>query len=105
MLRDFNCKYVIIGHSERRIILKESDEIIHKKLHQILFEDLSPILCIGETMSEKNENKTKDILRNQILSACNNISNDLISKIMIAYEPIWAIGTGLIGMVLSWMMM
>ena len=94
MLKEAACQWIIIGHSERRLILKESDEVIHKKLHQIFCEDLSPILCIGETIDERNAGNTKSVLKRQLLKACDNIDSIFLNSLVIAYEPVWAIGTG-----------
>lgn len=91
-LKNLNVKYVIIGHSERRQYLGETDEMIAKKLKAVLEARLSPILCIGETKEEREAEKTAEILKHQL-------KNDLkdtpqANKLIIAYEPIWAIGTG-----------
>ncbi len=96
MLKDSGCKYVIIGHSERRRYLKETDEMINKKLKVTLKRKLSPILCIGETRKERGQGKTQTILKNQLKKALSKISafNIQNSKLAIAYEPVWAIGTG-----------
>ena len=94
MLKEINCNWVLIGHSERRAIFHESNEIINKKLTKVINERLSPILCIGETEKERNQNKTLEILTSQLLTAFNGISYDKINNIKIAYEPVWAIGTG-----------
>ena len=94
MLKEVGCQWVIVGHSERRSILGETDEMIHNKLHQILLEDLSPILCIGESIDQRNANKTEIVLKRQLSKACNNIDIVKLNNIVIAYEPIWAIGTG-----------
>lgn len=94
MLKDVGCKYVIVGHSERRKYFKETDEMINKKIKVVLEEKLNPILCIGETKEEREQGKTESILKNQIVSGIEKISSSKFSKIVIAYEPIWAIGTG-----------
>ena len=96
MLGEIGCHWVIIGHSERRYILGESDEIIQKKLQQILTSNLSPILCIGETIDERNSGKTKTVLKRQLSKACNNNNSGSLNMLVIAYEPVWAIGTGVI---------
>ena len=96
MLKQFNCKYVIVGHSERRQYFHESNEFINKKIIALLKSNLTPILCIGESLDERNTNSTFDVLSNQLSRSLKNISNDDIAKIVIAYEPIWAIGTGVI---------
>jgi len=96
MLKDFKVKYVIVGHSERRKILRESDEMINKKLKAAIKEKLKPILCIGETERERKERKTFKVLKTQLRAALKNISNikPQTSNLILAYEPIWAIGTG-----------
>ncbi len=94
MLKDLGCQYVIIGHSERRA-LGETDKMINKKLKAALKEKLKPILCIGETIEERERGKTNEILKNQLNSALKNTSSVLSHRLLvIAYEPVWAIGTG-----------
>ena len=90
MLVDIGCSFVIIGHSEQRIHLKESNEILSDKLISSIDNNLKPIFCIGETLNQKKSNKTKEILLEQL----DVIRNDLIDECIIAYEPVWAIGTG-----------
>ncbi len=94
MLFEAGCQYVIIGHSERRTLYGETDVIVNQKLKTVLSYKMTPILCIGENLDERNQNKTFDILKTQILGAYKNLSNDEISETVIAYEPVWAIGTG-----------
>jgi len=94
MLKDLGCQYVIVGHSERRRYFEETDEIINKKLDAVLSVNLTPIFCIGETQKEREQEKTEDVIKNQIISGLKGISKVKFSKIIIAYEPIWAIGTG-----------
>ena len=94
MLKEANCQWVIIGHSERRSVLGETDEMIHQKLHQLLTEDLLPILCIGETINQRNAGQTKAVLKRQLNIACENLDSLLLNKMVVAYEPVWAIGTG-----------
>ena len=96
MLKDLGCQYVILGHSERRIYLGETDEMINKKIKLALKAKLNPILCIGETEEERNQGGIQEVLKNQLISALLGISKSIIqnSKFSIAYEPIWAIGTG-----------
>jgi triosephosphate isomerase (TIM) len=86
------CEYVIIGHSERRQIIGETDEIINKKLRAAITTGLKPILCIGETSKENEEGKTQDVLGRQIFTCSDKLY--FLSGMVIAYEPIWAIGTG-----------
>ena len=95
MLADAGCSYVIIGHSERRQYFSETDEMINKKVKSALQNKLIPILCCGETLEERNSGIEKDIIEKQIRNALDGISKTDIEKVIIAYEPIWAIGTGL----------
>ncbi len=94
MLKDAGCKYVIIGHSERRQIFKESDEFINAKIKAALGEDLHVIFCIGETLEEREAEKTWDILKTQLQNGLDGITREDLKKIVVAYEPVWAIGTG-----------
>ena len=94
MLLDLGCKYVIIGHSERRQIFGETDETVNKRLKQALKKGLLPIVCVGETLNERESNKTNDIVGRQITGAFRDISAEDMKKVVIAYEPVWAIGTG-----------
>jgi triosephosphate isomerase len=91
MLADF-CDYVIIGHSERRQILGETNEIINKKAKAVIAAGMKPILCIGETLEENEADQTKDVLGRQIFTCSDKTY--FLSGMVIAYEPIWAIGTG-----------
>jgi len=93
MLKSLKCKYVIIGHSERRKIFGETDEIINKKIKKALKFGLEPIFCIGETLEEKQQNDTFKILEKEIKKGLEKVSKNEIEKIIIAYEPIWAIGS------------
>ena len=94
MLKDCGCTHVIIGHSERRTIFNESDETINKKVKKALEADLIPVLCIGEKLEEREANKTFEVITNQLEGDLAGIDSDNIKKIIIAYEPVWAIGTG-----------
>jgi triosephosphate isomerase (TIM) len=94
MLLDIGVEYVIIGHSERRNIYKESNELINKKVIYSLKKGLKPVLCVGELLAEREAGKTNDIVKKQVVEGLKGVSNDDISKIVIAYEPVWAIGTG-----------
>ena len=95
MLKSCGVSYVILGHSERRTIFNETDEIINKKVKSALQYKLIPILCCGETLEERNLGIEKDIVEKQIRNTLDDISVNDIEKVIIAYEPIWAIGTGL----------
>jgi len=94
MLIDAGCEYVIIGHSERRTLFGEQDSLINQKVIAALKSNLKPIFCIGETLEAREADKTFDILRQQLQGGLNNISSDDIRHCVIAYEPVWAIGTG-----------
>ncbi len=94
MLLEVGCDYVIIGHSERRTLLNETDEIINKKLKVASTYRLKPILCLGENIKERDAGKTQEIVHNQLIKGLADLSKDDVSKMVIAYEPIWAIGTG-----------
>jgi triosephosphate isomerase len=94
MLKSVGCEYVIIGHSERRIYFKETDPEINRKAGLCLKNGLIPILCVGETNEQKNDGSTFEVLNNQIIYGLEGIDDHLIRDIIIAYEPVWAIGTG-----------
>ena len=93
-LKSIGVKYVILGHSERRQIFGETDDLINKKVKKALKESLIPIVCIGENLSAREAGKTKEIIQNQMNFTFQDISSQDMVKIIIAYEPIWAIGTG-----------
>ena len=95
MLKSVGCEWVIIGHSERRSIIGETDELIQKKLDKIIFEKMYPILCIGESKEERDDGNTYEILSRQLSIACENLDRIKIETFVIAYEPVWAIGTGI----------
>jgi triosephosphate isomerase (TIM) len=94
MLLDLGCKYVIIGHSERRQFFSETDETVNKKLRQALNKGLLPIVCVGETLKEREAGKANDVIERQITGALKNVTAAEMQKVTIAYEPVWAIGTG-----------
>ena len=94
MLSSINVEYVIIGHSERRQYFNETDETVNLKVKSALKHGLKPIICVGETLSQKEEGKTLEIITSQISKALQSLTIEDISNIIIAYEPIWAIGTG-----------
>ncbi|MFX1315070.1 MAG: triose-phosphate isomerase [Promethearchaeota archaeon] len=93
-LKSLGVEYVILGHSERRDIFKESDELVNKKLKKALSMNLNPIVCIGEHLNERELGKTKEIIEFQMNKTFKNLNSDQIIRTIIAYEPIWAIGTG-----------
>lgn len=94
MLKDIGCRYVILGHSERRIYFGDNNEIINKKIKVALSAKLNPVFCIGETENEKEKGETENILKSQIKRGLDGISEEEMKKIVVAYEPVWAIGTG-----------
>ncbi|RDI41072.1 triose-phosphate isomerase [Falsibacillus pallidus] len=93
-LQDLGVKYVIIGHSERREMFNETDETVNKKTLAAFQYDLTPIVCVGETLEQREENKTKELVGAQVKAALNGLSEEQVKQTVIAYEPIWAIGTG-----------
>lgn len=94
MLKKMEIEYVIIGHSERRQYFNETDETVNKKLKSALKYDIIPILCVGETLEQRENKIEKETVKNQIVKAYENIEPSDAVKIIVAYEPIWAIGTG-----------
>lgn len=92
MLKEFGVEYVIIGHSERRQYFGETDETVNKRMHAALAAGLTPIVCVGESLEERETGKTEAVLSVQIEEGLKGLED--VSKIVIAYEPIWAIGTG-----------
>lgn len=94
MLRDVGAKFVLIGHSERRHLFKESEEEIQAKVERAVVEGFPLILCVGETEEEKTQGETEEVLKRQLLSALEELSVEQLEKVLIAYEPVWAIGTG-----------
>jgi triosephosphate isomerase len=94
MLKDLGCSYVICGHSERRQILGESDELVARKVKAVLSHDMIPILCVGETGEERKEGQTEERIGSEIRTALFELSKEEAAKVVIAYEPIWAIGSG-----------
>ena len=94
MLRDLGCRYVILGHSERRHILGETDAEINRKVHAALAAGLVPIVCVGELLAQREAGQTLEVIRSQFDGSLAGLSADQIRGIVIAYEPVWAIGTG-----------
>ena len=94
MLKSVGCEFVILGHSERRTIFNETDEIINKKIKKAIKGELKVIFCIGETLSQREDGTTYDIIRLQVIKGLQDVPEQDIKNIIIAYEPIWAIGTG-----------
>jgi triosephosphate isomerase len=91
MLKDVGCQFVIIGHSERRQYAGETDEIVRMKVKKAIEDGLTPVVCIGETLEQKNRQQTKQVLSAQLIGALKDIHSN---EVIIAYEPVWAIGTG-----------
>ena len=94
MLRDLYCHYVILGHSERRTYFGETDEIVNNKVKAAIAANLKPIVCVGESLEQRESDQTKDVIKGQIEKSLAGLGENL-DKVIIAYEPIWAIGTGL----------
>lgn len=94
MLKECGCSYVIVGHSERRKYFGESDEVINKKVKAVLQEGLRVILCVGEKLEERERGRTLEVVRKQVLDGLQGLSSDELKNVVIAYEPVWAIGTG-----------
>ncbi len=93
-LADIGVAYVIIGHSERRELFFETDEMINKKAHAVFNNGMVPIICVGETLEQKEAGQTNDLVANQVKAALSGLSADQVKNTVVAYEPIWAIGTG-----------
>ena len=94
MLKELEVDYVILGHSERRQYFNESDETVNKKMKSALSHGIKPIICVGESLEEREASKEKQVVKNQIIRGFRDIDGKDIENIVIAYEPIWAIGTG-----------
>ena len=94
MLRDLGCRHVILGHSERRHILGETDEDVNERVHAALDAALEPIVCLGELLAEREAGKTLEVIRNQFDGSLAGLSTDEMFRVVIAYEPVWAINTG-----------
>lgn len=94
MLKSVGCEYVILGHSERRVIFNESDELINKKIKAALAKELKPIFCIGELLEQRESGETMKVITGQIEKGLEGITSEQMKNIIIAYEPVWAIGTG-----------
>ena len=94
MLTSLGVTYVIIGHSERRAMFNETDESVNKKLHAAYKHGLVPILCVGEHLEERESGQTEAVIKEQILKDLEGLTAEQVKELVIAYEPIWAIGTG-----------
>lgn len=93
MLREFSCRWVIVGHSERRALYGEQDELVAHKILAALRADLSPILCVGETLAERQSGSAEAVVQRQ-LGALDGLDRAALGRVVVAYEPVWAIGTG-----------
>ncbi|KXA44496.1 MULTISPECIES: triose-phosphate isomerase [Staphylococcus] len=93
-LADLGVKYVIIGHSERRELFFETDEDVNKKAHAVFNHGMTPIICVGETLEQREGGKAEEVVGEQVKKALEGLSDDQLKQVVIAYEPIWAIGTG-----------
>ncbi|NBI27702.1 triose-phosphate isomerase [Chengkuizengella marina] len=94
MLEDLGVNYVIIGHSERRAYFAETDETVNKKVHASFKYNLTPIVCVGEKLEEREAGQTKEVCKLQVNEAFRGLSKEQAAQVVVAYEPIWAIGTG-----------
>lgn len=94
MIRSLGCSSVLVGHSERRAHFGDSDAVVADKLRAVIAEELTPVLCIGETLAERQQGRTLDVLTRQLSSALAPHPTAALAKLVIAYEPVWAIGTG-----------
>lgn len=94
MLKSIGVEYVIMGHSERRQYFAETDETVNKKIKSAFANELKPIVCVGETLDEREQGKTKEVITTQTKLALEGLTNEQVENTIIAYEPIWAIGTG-----------
>jgi len=94
MLLSIGCRHVLLGHSEQRMYFNESDERVNLKLKAAINHGLTPVVCIGETLTEREDLQTEEVLRRQLRAALLNVSATEAHRLVIAYEPVWAIGTG-----------
>lgn len=94
MLKSVGCAYVIVGHSERRQLFGESDEFINRKVQAALSAGLIPIVCVGETLEQREKGETHDVVTRQLKGCLSGVKSEDVSRCIIAYEPVWAIGTG-----------
>ena len=94
MLKNVGCEYCIIGHSERRQFFNETNETVNKKAKALLKEGLKPIICVGEKLEERKANKTFQVVKDHVVNSLAGLTKEDMQKVVIAYEPVWAIGTG-----------
>jgi triosephosphate isomerase len=95
MLQDFSCFYAIVGHSERRVYHAESDALVAKKAFRLLEAGITPIICVGESLQERKAGQTEQVVGRQLTVALEALSKNDLGRIVVAYEPVWAIGTGI----------
>ncbi len=94
MLAEIGCQYCIVGHSERRALFGETDQVVSKKIEKLLEKNITPILCVGETLEQRDAGEALDIIRSQLDIALRDLNNQQLERVVVAYEPVWAIGTG-----------
>lgn len=94
MLKALGCQYVILGHSERRHYFKESDDVIHAKTRAAVTAGLRPIICVGETLDQRQSEQTREVIERQLVGALQGLAVEELADVVVAYEPVWAIGTG-----------
>ena len=94
MLKDTGCEYIIVGHSERRQFFKETNENVNQKVNAVLSHGLKPIICVGEQLDDREAGRTEAVIQDHVSGAIENLSSDAVLSSIIAYEPVWAIGTG-----------
>ena len=94
MIKESGAEYVIIGHSERRTLFGETDATVNRKILAAIGVDLTPIVCIGETLEQRERNETMDVIDRQIKGSLDSLKGEQVAELVLAYEPVWAIGTG-----------
>ena len=94
MLADIGCDLVVLGHSERRHVYGETDQVVNSKVHKALANGLDVVLCVGETLTERQEERTEAVVRRHLSEGLHGVSADDMARVTVAYEPVWAIGTG-----------
>ncbi|WP_354446128.1 triose-phosphate isomerase [Marinobacter sp. MBR-99] len=94
MAKDLGCQYALVGHSERRQLFGESDEVVARKIERVLASGLTAVLCVGETLAEREAGSAERVVANQVQQGLASVAGEQWSKIVVAYEPVWAIGTG-----------
>jgi triosephosphate isomerase len=94
MIKDFNVNYVIVGHSERRSLYGETNEVVTEKVEAALKNGLTPLFCIGELLSDRDNDKTEEVVGKQVMAVIERLGIEVFKEVIIAYEPVWAIGTG-----------